>query len=77
MTMREVDAGNGIETPIPTTLEEALVIIAQLKAQLASFRTENSRYNLGRHEGYAEGYQDGKTAPSRRRPRIPRMMPVK
>lgn len=55
-----IDRSNGIDTSIPTTLEEAIVIIGQLKAQLANLRTEDSQYNLGRHAGYAEGYADGK-----------------
>ena len=59
--MTRIDNSNGIETPIPETLDEALKIIGQLKAQLASFRTEDSRYNQGYHVGYNDGYNDGKS----------------
>lgn len=49
-----------IQTPEPETLEQALEIISQLKCRIQSLSTEDSRYRQGRHDGYSEGYQDGK-----------------
>ena len=57
-----IDNSNGIETPVPQTLEEAIAIIAQLKARLASHMSEESSYNAGRNAGYNEGYMDGRAA---------------
>lgn len=77
----QIDSSNGIETPVLGTLADALVIIAELKAKLASHLTENSSYNLGRNAGYNERYLDGKatgmSVPRPRGPRKPRVMPTK